>query len=83
MLLRFAFFMKPPIRSFRILVMENLPFFGKLLLFTELQQALINKQVPESLAAKKLMYIRPRIVRGKIYFFSFGFCWLSFAFSGG
>ena len=26
---------------------------------------LINKQVPESLAAIKMMYIRPRIVRGK------------------
>ena len=33
----------------------------KVLLFIELQQA----QVPESLAAKKLMYMRPRIVRGR------------------
>ena len=32
-----------------------------MLLFIELQQA----QVPESLAAKKLMYMRPRIVRGR------------------
>ena len=45
----------------------------KLLLFTDLQQALIKKKVPESLAAKKLMYIWPRIVRGKMFFFPLGF----------
>ena len=46
----------------------------KLLLFTELQQALINKQVPENLAAKKLISRSgPESSKGKSFLFSLRF----------
>ena len=56
-LVRFRFFLKPPMRSFRILLMKNLPFLRNYNMFQELCQCkialFVNKRAPGKLQPAK------------------------------